>query len=219
MAEEYYSYSPYNYVLNNPIKYIDPDGKSPYYDPSGNYLGVDRRGFIGGIIISTRENYLYAVSKDISLKDNKFIENTNLSAKAYSKIYTHILRKSSYDTEMLIGGSIAVRKDNQQFNDPSRKEGLDISTITYKNDDKFKISVNQSANLVPEVLSTVENVQSALGKHEFEGHGKKGYSTDLENHHKAYELQIEDKTWKKTTPLFQDIMWRTYRRLLSEEVK
>jgi hypothetical protein len=44
LADRYVSYSPYNFVLNNPIKLVDPDGRAPlddYYSKKGVFLGSD----------------------------------------------------------------------------------------------------------------------------------------------------------------------------------
>ena len=43
LAEKYYGISPYVYVANNPIKFVDPTGMwiGDYYDRQGNYLGND----------------------------------------------------------------------------------------------------------------------------------------------------------------------------------
>ncbi|QQS27534.1 MAG: hypothetical protein IPM47_11540 [Sphingobacteriales bacterium] len=43
LVEKYYDWNGYNFVLGNPVKFIDPFGLTPniYYSSTGRYLGED----------------------------------------------------------------------------------------------------------------------------------------------------------------------------------
>ena len=59
LAEERTWMAPYNFVQNNPILRIDPNGAldSPIFDKDGNFLGTDSEGFRGDIVIMSKDEY------------------------------------------------------------------------------------------------------------------------------------------------------------------
>jgi RHS repeat-associated protein len=120
LAEERAWMTPYNYVQNNPILRIDPNGAldSPIFDKDGNFLGVDSEGYTGEIIIMDRTAYNTVSNggKKILNHDQVMIwvnksplasslNDAGLTPEAFSKIYTHIVMQM--EGEMIDGKKIS----------------------------------------------------------------------------------------------------------------
>ena len=217
MQENYPSWSPYTYCLNNPLKFVDPTGQytSPYYDKYGNYLGVDHEGFTGEIRITTAKDFETMKSGKFTKPVGSGIGKNTLSARAYSRIYTHILAMKNYDISRLEGGAIAVKNGDDEYNSPTLGTGyaktLFNKSKNLKGPDPFRISVNQGDNGVQRDFTLVEQVENILGAHEYTGHGVHKYGDHNKTHYMAYDLQVDHPSWQKCTPVFRgDIMWRYF---------
>ena len=217
LCEDYYSLSLYNYCGSNPVINIDVVGTfaSPYYDFSGNFLGVDEFGFTGDIYITTAD--AFKESSNNKIADSKTIQAnketvylgdyaTNLSSEALSNIYTDALFKmKDINFSNLLNGKVSIMEKVVQrhangiiepfaygYNNPSytRCEAMYNSTTITGN---IVITVNRKDI---NNLSSVEYIQNYLGVHEYQGHQILGYGDKKKNHYKCYQLQMQHPTFK-----------------------
>jgi hypothetical protein len=67
----------YHYAGNNPVKYTDPDGRSPIYDIEGNLLGTDDNGLQGDVIIIHSRNFIQGMSHEDAMSYNLGVGGLN----------------------------------------------------------------------------------------------------------------------------------------------
>jgi hypothetical protein len=91
LAEKYYSWGPYHYVMDNPIRYFDLDGTSTHTDSLGNVVAVYNDDNLGvykhnisaenydGTKLSMADGLLMGETEYI----DEFVEHDNNSGEAY----------------------------------------------------------------------------------------------------------------------------------------
>ena len=210
LSEKYYNVSPYNYCHNNPVMLIDPDGKDDYYTSDGRFLGTNNEK-TDYIYIS--DNYKQLKNGSYAINSRVALPESDISAKALSKIFTDIVKKMGCDVSKLDGGQINVLKW-----DKTPQGAIDYDNIDmYGNCNVDDISANAHTptpgnNITAYwgydnrwMFETRSNIQNMLGVHEYRNHFEKGF------HHEKFSDNVmlfhnvmEDTTWDKTTQYYKE---------------
>lgn len=217
LAEESPEVSPYAYCRNNFVNRIDPDGKDDYYSYAGQFLFRDNKT-TDNIII--RNEFLYHM-KQISgaewLQTDYPIQNVTLSAEAYSNIFTDVLNREHFNLNHLANNKISVIVldwSNQNYKYSIKDVFMHERVVPWKDAPIAETrniggDIRVSAYVYPEgdddrkYLSTVSNVVSILGVHEYKGHGL--LKMKEADHWRILNMQRTHPSWKMASEQLKDL--------------
>ena len=226
LAEKYYNVSPYVYCHNNPISRIDPDGRDDYYTYTGQFLRSDDKETdyikIGWSI------EVGFPGENVTVNGGIPIEEMNLSAEAYSNIFTDVLSKmEDVDINEISNGKISIIKWDYQSNphenlfsyevqDSYNATNGSIGNISdiRKDDNKQTITayIYPQGTAERKLYNSVSNVQNLLGAHEYLGHYKNGLTHNYTQHDPTFLFQQKHKSWRKTTQQFKNYEHSIYNK-------
>ncbi|MEN2436845.1 hypothetical protein AAH994_15635, partial [Weeksellaceae bacterium A-14] len=173
LAEKMPNFSPYAFSNNNPIIFVDPDGRSasPIYDTEGNFLGTDNQGLQGKAIVMNKSDFSQgmkhedAMNKDLAPNGGTEYYDAIPGYTDYVKFYNHynnLPNRPDYDGFISIRDGIDWAKshpnalknptpDNSLYADTSK---LDFGNITVDN-------FPQINTVTPQNLFNVKNASES----------------------------------------------------------
>ena len=207
LAEKYLDFSPYVSMGNNPVRFVDLDGRSidDYFDAKGNFLGTDNSGtnFIRIVTGNIPNNFYNSAGKINAAVGEKYKLLTDYRYKAHGNSsdvlpLTTLTTISSFYAKK-VGYNLAVGTRTDPF--------ASMSTVHSDEASPIKIVLLAGGNISSSKYADKYNLMNDFVHEFFHLSNHKNVDVSLNKgsvaHLQAYSAQINHVTWISTTEKHQ----------------